>query len=270
MDNGTVTRTKATKELTIFILYLFLLFVAEMVTSFVNPAYGLFIHCFLLISLLGLATFWQKSDYVSNPFLCLSLAPLIRVFSLSLPLEFLPSYSWYLVAGIPMLIAAISVIKLQGLCLKDIGITFKKPWLQITIAFTGIPLGIIEYYIIKPTIITANVTFLGFVGLAFAFIVATGFAEELLFRGVFQNNTIKAFGTNIGLIVVAVVFAILHVGWLQVIDIVFVFFVGLFFGLLAFKTGSIIGVSLSHGLTNVFLFLVMPSTGTLIYSLVLK
>jgi len=33
----------------------------------------------------------------------------------------------------------------------------------------------------------------------------------------------------------------------------------LFFGVSVLKTGSIAGVSLSHGLTNVFLFLVMPS-----------
>jgi membrane protease YdiL (CAAX protease family) len=67
-----------------------------------------------------------------------------------------------------------------------------------------------------------------------------------------------------GLLSVAVVFAILHIGWLSVLDVFFVFMIGLFFGFVVLKTKSIAGVSLSHGLTNVFLFLVMPSSINLI------
>jgi len=164
------------------------------------------------------------------------------------------------VAGIPMLAAAVTVIRLQGLTAKDIGLTFKKPLLQLAITFTGIPFGIIEYYILKPAPITADFTILGLVLLAIGFIAATGFVEELVFRGVFQNNAVKAFGPKTGLLAVSIVFAALHIGWLQILDVVFVFAIGLFFGVLALKTGSIAGVSLSHGLTNVFLFVVMPSS----------
>ena len=253
-----------TQELKIFIAYLFLIVLAETVTSFFSPAFGIIIHSALLVSLLGLSALWQKNRQSSNLFLCLSIAPLIRVFSLSLPLEYFPSYAWYLVAGIPMLVAAVTIIRLQGLKAKDVGITVKKPLLQLAIMFTGIPFGIIEYYILKPAPIAVDFTILGLVLLAAAFIVATGFVEELVFRGVFQNNAVKAFGPKAGLLAVSVVFAALHIGWLQMADVVFVFAIGLFFGILAFKTGSIAGVSLSHGLTNVFLFLVMPSSVNLI------
>ncbi len=253
-----------TQELKIFIFYVALIILAETVTSFINPTYGLFLHSILLVSLLGLSALWQKNNQSSNLFLCLSIAPLIRVFSISLPLEYFPSYAWYLIAGIPMLIATVTVIRLQGLTARDVGLTPKKPVIQLAITFTGIPFGIIEYYILKPAPIVANFTILSLVLLAIGFIVATGFVEELLFRGVFQNNAVKAFGPKAGLLGVSVVFAVLHIGWLQVLDIVFVFVIGLFFGILALKTGSIAGVSLSHGLTNVFLFLVMPSAINLI------
>ena len=59
---------------------------------------------------------------------------------------------------------------------------------------------------------------------------------------------------------VALVFAFLHMGWLSMLDMVFVFIVGLLFGLFVLKTGSIVGASISHGLTNVVLFMVMPYT----------
>jgi membrane protease YdiL (CAAX protease family) len=224
----------------------------------------------LLVSLLGLSALWQKNGRASNIFLCLSIAPLIRVFSLSLPLEYLPSYAWYLIAGVPMFVAAVTVMRLQGLTMKDVGLTIKKPVIQFAIVLTGIPFGIIEYYILKPAPIVTGFTTLNFVLLIIGFIAATGFVEELVFRGVFQNNAIKAFGTKYGLLVVSIVFAALHIGWLQVWDVVFVFFIGLFFSVLVFKTGSIAGVSLSHGLTNVFLFLVMPSSINLISQLVTK
>jgi hypothetical protein len=158
-----------------------------------------------------------------------------------------------------MLLAAIIVIRIQALGLKDVGITFKRPGIQLLIMLTGIPFGILEYLILQPSPIAADLTALQFFILAIAFILATGFVEELVFRGVFQNSAIKLFGAKIGLIAVSAVFAALHIGWLNILDIVLVFFIGLFFGILMYKTGSLAGVSLSHGLTNVFLFLVMPS-----------
>ena len=56
----------------------------------------------------------------------------------------------------------------------------------------------------------------------------------------------------------AVVFAVLHVGYQSLPDVIFVLNVALFFGLARMVTGSIVGVSLAHGLTNVLLFLTMP------------
>jgi membrane protease YdiL (CAAX protease family) len=248
---------KIKKDLTVFIMYLLFISFAEVVTSIVDPIYGIIIHTLLLFSLIALSVFRPKN--ASNVFLCLSIAPLIRIFSLSLPLSYFPDYTWYIIAGIPMLIAAISLMRIQGLKLSDVGINRKKPVLQFLIMLTGIPFGVLEYLILKPDPITTGLTIIDFIFLAVAFILATGFVEELVFRGVFQNNAVKLFGAKTGLIAVSAVFAVLHIGWFNLLDVFLVFFIGLFFGVLMFKTGSLVGVSLSHGLTNVFLFLVLPS-----------
>jgi membrane protease YdiL (CAAX protease family) len=163
-----------------------------------------------------------------------------------------------------MILAAATLVKLEGLSLNDVGINLKKPKVQFLIMFTGIPFGIIEYLILKPAPVAVGWSTLNLVFLAIGFVVATGFVEEFLFRGVFQNNAINVLGEKMGLLSVAVVFAILHIGWLSVLDVFFVFMIGLFFGFVVLKTKSIAGVSLSHGLTNVFLFLVMPSSINLI------
>lgn len=255
---------KAALELKLFLAYLSLITAAEVITSLVNASVGLFMHSMLLFSLLALSSYLQKTVNASNVFLCLSIAPLIRVFSLALPLAYFPSYMWYLLAGIPMLIAAVAMMRIQGLKPGDIGINLKRPAVQILIMFSGIPFGIAEYLILRPAPISLGFSTLDFLLIALAFVLATGFAEELVFRGIFQNVAIKSFGVKTGLLVVSAVFAALHIGWLNILDVGLVFFIGLFFGVLMFKTGSLIGVSLSHGLTNVFLFLVMPSSINLI------
>jgi uncharacterized protein len=250
---------KVSVELKIFLLYLFLIVTAETVTSLVNPSIGLFLHAMLLFSLIALSAIWRRSDKGSNLFLCLSIAPLIRIFSLSLPLQFFPAYVWYMIAGIPMTIAAATVMRIEGLSLRDVGITIKKPKIQLLTIFTGIPFGVLEYYILKPSPFAIDSSAVTFILIALGFILATGFTEELVFRGIFQNTATKLFGNKVGLIGVTAVFAALHIGWLNIFDVFFVFVIGLFFGVLVLKTGSIAGASLSHGLTNVFLFLVMPS-----------
>ena len=250
---------KMSYELKIFVIFLFFITVAEIVTSLVDPTFGLIIHSILFLSLVVLSAFWQKASNASNLFLGLSIAPLIRIFALSLPLAYFPTYAWYLIAGVPMLMAAFTIMWIQKLKPIDIGINIKNPPLQLAIMLTGIPFGILEYLFLTPAPITTGLSAFDTVLLAGGFIVATGFTEELVFRGVLQNNVVKAFGSKIGLIAVSVVFAVLHIGWLNIFDVILVFSISLFFGVLMLKTGSLAGVSLSHGLTNVFLFIVMPS-----------
>jgi len=57
---------------------------------------------------------------------------------------------------------------------------------------------------------------------------------------------------------VSVLFAIMHIGWKSPADILFVFAVGLFYGLVFLKTRCLLGITISHGITNIMLFMVMP------------
>ena len=72
-----------------------------------------------------------------------------------------------------------------------------------------------------------------------------------------KSSALEAFG-RWGIIYVSLLFAVLHIGFLSGIDVAFVFAVALFFGWVVQKTGSLIGVTLSHGLTNIMLYLVVP------------
>jgi len=87
--------------------------------------------------------------------------------------------------------------------------------------------------------------------------LATGLAEEFVFRGVLQKVSMDVLGSR-GLALVTVIFAVLHVGYRSVADVIFVFGVALMFGWVVESTRSLLGVTLAHGLTNVVLFLIMP------------
>ena len=51
---------------------------------------------------------------------------------------------------------------------------------------------------------------------------------------------------------------ILHTGWESGLDLIFVGIVGVIFSIVVERTGSIIGVSFSHAVTNLSLFVLTP------------
>jgi len=257
MDNRSSQRVKM-RELQALFVFISLLVSAEAVTSFIDPRYGLFLHSVILLSVLALSTFRFSENPSSKLFLSLSLAPLIRIVSLSLPLVYFPRYAWYLVAGVPVLLAALMMMRVQGVRLADAGVTLKNPLIQFYIALSGVDFGIVEFFILRPEPLAPGLSVEELVLLAGTLILFTGFVEELVFRGILQTAAVGAFGRKAAVVAVTAVFAALHIGWLSILDMVFVLFIGLFLGYCALETGSIVGVSLSHGITNVFLFLVMP------------
>ena len=243
----------------IFFALIVFIIIAEIITSFVHPGFGFLLHAAILVPLLFFSSIQYREDPFSKFYLSLSLAPLIRIISLSVPLTFFPSYTWYIVVNIPLLIATIALMRVQGLGLRDVGIKFSKPLELVGITLTGIPLGFIDYLILRPDSLVSGLSFWDLIHVAIYLCLSTGFVEELVFRGILQKNAIEAYGERIGIIGVAAVFASLHIGWLSILDLVFVFSIGLFYGFIVHKTGNILGVTLSHGITNVVLFMVAPA-----------
>ena len=142
--------SKHSLELQVFTSFLIVLVFAEVVTSFVDPGYGLFFHSLILISLLTLSSLKHGENPSSKFYLSLALAPLIRIISLSVPLTNFPRYSWYIVVNIPVLVATLAMMRVKGIGLKDAGIIFKKPIEVAGIALTGIPIVFLSHAPVSP------------------------------------------------------------------------------------------------------------------------
>lgn len=229
---------------------------AELITVLVNPEGGIIFHFVLLFSLI-LSSALVGRHPSHRLYLALALVPLIRILSLSTPLAEFSEIYWYLIISVPLLAGILIVIRILDLHPREVGLTGGTMRFQGLIALTGVGFGFIDYLILKPESLIPALTWQEIIVPALILLVATGFVEELAFRGVMQRSSVPALGSW-GWAYIAVLFSVLQIGHRSAIHWVFVLSVALFFGWMVKRTGSILGVSLSHGLTNVGLYLIFP------------
>ncbi len=240
--------------------YLVLITLAEIVTAYTSPQWGVTLHSIILVLLLihySLIPLRSIANRLKPLLLALCLAPLIRIVSLSMPLKDFEFIYWFLVIGLPLFIASFIVIRVLGLKSKEISLNWENPVVTLLISLSGVIFGFIEYFILKPAPLISSLNLKEIIIPGLILLICTGFLEELIFRGIIQNAAEKAL-QNIALLYVAVLFAVLHIGNRSLPHTIFVFGVGLFFGWIVKKTGSLLGVTLSHGLINIFLYLIFP------------
>ena len=246
----------ATTWTVIALAYLALITLAEIVITFLQPRAGVMVHSLVLLALLVHAA--RVDSPTERAFLVsLAFAPLIRLISLSLPLAQLPLMYWYLITSIPIFAAVLIAAPTLGLSWPDMGLNLRRWGLQLVIALSGLAFGVLEYFILQPKPLVQTFTWRSLWLPALILLVSTGLLEEMVFRGLLQRTSINLLSLW-GIGYVAVLFAVLHIGYRSLLDVVFVLAVGLFFGWIVHRTRSLLGVTLSHGLTNIVLFLVMP------------
>jgi len=242
--------------LKVALIYLAAVAAAELLTALAEPRLGLVLHGLLLLILLAhTARDWEAPT--RDLLLTLTFAPLIRLLSLSLPLGQFPVVYWYLITSVPLFVSIYITMRTLGFTWPELGVTSNRMELQLLVSLSGVPFGLIEYRILRPAPLARAFTWQQLLLPAAILMVSTGFMEEFIFRGMMQRATRATLG-KFCVPYVAAIFAVLHVGYRSVADVVFVFAVALFFGYVTNKTRSTIGVSLAHGVTNIVLFLVAP------------
>jgi membrane protease YdiL (CAAX protease family) len=154
--------------------------------------------------------------------------------------------------------AAYVIMRQLDFSWRDLGLSWRSLPLQLLIGLTGILFGITEYFILRPDPLVESLSWQQIWLPAAILLISTGFLEEYVFRFLMQRTSVERLGRVLGIVYVGLLFAVLHIGYRSIVDLLFVLVVGLFFGLMAWKTRSIVGVTISHGLTNIMLFLIVP------------
>ncbi len=236
-------------------MYLLAFIAAELITFRIADFAGIIFNFAILLSLI-INSAVNKDEAQRKLWLALGLVPLIRIVGLAMPLPEISKIFWYILTAIPVLAGTFIVSRALKFSFVDVGLNWNKGLAQIFIAVSGIVLGLMDYLILKPAPLNNQLTFQFTLIPALILIIATGFTEELAFRGVMQR-AIGAFNAW-GFIYIALIYAVLQIGRGSIWHCIFAFGVGIFYGWSVKKTGSILGVAFSHGLLNIALYLVLP------------
>lgn len=229
---------------------------AETLTVISAPLWGIATHVIVLGTLIVHSALVNRMDQ-QRLLLSLAVVPLVRIVSLAMPLAGIPLIWWYPIIYAPLLVAAVAVVRILKLSAREIAFSFGSLGLQPVVVLAGPVIGVAEYFIIRPEPLVDEFSWQAIWLPAVILLFSTGFVEEFIFRGLLQHTAGEAFGWR-GIVYVSLLFAILHMGFLSWFDVVFVFAVALFFSWMVKKTGSLLGVTLSHGLANITLLLVAP------------
>ncbi len=234
--------------------------VAELMAARVAPMTGLWLHTGLL-SALFIHSVSADKERESELFLAMAVLPLIRILSLAMPLWVAEQVFWFPMVNIPLIIGTVIAAQQLRYTRYQLGLrlpSLKEIPLQVLIASSGFLIGFLERQIIQPVSLSASLTPTDIIVPAISLMLFTGLSEELLFRGVLQNAAIKALSPLWGILYAAAIFGILHMGWQSYLDVAYVSVVGAFWGWVVYKTKSIFGVTIAHGIANIMLFLVLP------------
>lgn len=251
------SKATGTKDHLYMWLYVLAIAVAETVTAYFSPMHGIICHAALLVALLSHASLNFRRD-INKLYQALALAPLIRIMSLAMPLTGVAPIYWYLVISLPLFAAGVSVMRQSGLGVHDVNLAPGFLPAHLLVALIGVPLGYVEYLILRPEPLAAGLSPELTWFPALVLLISTGFLEEFIFRGVMYRAAVDNLGKWYGIFYISTIFALLHITHRSPLDLVFVFGVAMIFSLIVSSSRSILGVSLAHGLTNIGLYLVWP------------
>lgn len=257
------------RQVVLLVVYLIVILVAELLLVLANQTsdvsyalLGLLFDVGLVLSLPIAASFYAAKDPVFASFVgTLMLPPLIRVVTLATPTGLFTQAEWFVVVSLPLLLAAAAMMRAQGLSPRDVFLGIgERRYLPIgvTVAASGLAFGFLEFRFLRPAawIATPGPSELAFA--AIAIFLATGLAEELIFRGILLSVGVRALGKGMGIVYVTAVFTILNAGFLSLPDLGLIFVFGLVLGLAVLFTRSLWGAIGAHTLANVILYLILP------------
>lgn len=235
----------------------------------VNMMAAQVIYTFILIAMVGVSSviraypgeFFEEtdSDTFSKFLLALAIVPIVRIAGYSLPGIYFGQMENFFLYSLPMIAAAIFLIYLHGDFYnpQSIGITSNRLKLQVLVALGGIPIGLVEYLILRPDPMVSSLALGEIISPVAILFFSTGFAEELVFRGIIQRGSVEALDKNAGIVLTAFLFAALHLGH-SYLDAAYIMPIALFWGYFVYRTRSILGVVFAHGIANAVLFIVGP------------
>jgi len=244
-------------------LLVFLVFLSELFIYFGKFKVAILFYAVILTGL-SLTSIFVKKTEVREMCQIFLLLPILRLINFSIPafsenliLSFIFIYA-------PMILPILIIIDSKQLTFKEIGINFENIWYYIPASiFIGLIAGLGEYFTVEITPPFQDFSFINLLILIFVMLPFVGVVEEIIFRSFIQTKFEKTFGILDGLILSSLVFGLMHAGFGNIYEILYMFLVGLLIGFIFQKTRSLPFVAMIHGFINVFFLGIIPYWHTL-------
>jgi len=187
----------------------------------------------------------------------LAIVSLLRILSFTAPIAQVPDIYWYVLVGLPLLVAVALTVSLLDFSWAQLGLR-RGPWMpQLLVASSGLPLSLAGFLLLRPRPFASMPGWREVAIGVVILLIFVGFTEEILFRGLLQHVATEVFGRT-GVLCSSLLFAIMYIGSRSASYLLFIALLGLFFGWCASRTGSIWGVVLAHSFIAIGMTFVWP------------
>lgn len=241
-----------------------LLFVIEYLLVYVSEALGILLALAAALAIYGLISILNVSTMLSNALEDISILLIYIMLMAGLPWFYLSQS--LLVPGVYSLVMALCFwresTKNPTMDVKELfshlGIRRENLGRNCLLGLAGIPLGTVEYFILRPPPPTPHFDPLHLLQSTVYMLFFVALGEEILFRAMIQRS-LAAFMTPWSSVFwSAMIFAAMHTVWRSIPELFFVFAAGLMLGAAYLKTGNLIGPIAIHAVNNVMLIAIMP------------
>lgn len=205
-----------------------------------------------------------KKPEIRKIYQSLLLLTIFRLVNFSMPIFFERNlYSFifiYAPVAIPITLATVHQ-KVRYERKRD---TLRRMWIYLPLSIlAGLAFGQVEYILIGARELISDLSSINLLIIIIVMVFIVGLIEELIFRSILQTSLEEFLGSAWGIFLSSLLFGIMHSTYGTPYEIVYTFFLGGFLGYLFYRTRSLPLVVMIHGSINVFLFGIIPHTGSI-------
>jgi membrane protease YdiL (CAAX protease family) len=212
----------------------------------------------LVVVLLGHYTVAvRETDPRLDALPALALVALAAILALALTIDPVTAVLWPAIVGLPLLLGIRRAAQRLHLHHRDIGLVGGRWRAQAAIAAAGVPLGLAIAVVLEPEPLVAPTGWAALAGAALVVGLFAGAIEELLMRGLLQPLVVRAVGGS-GVAWTAVLTGAMYLGSHSAAVVATAGALGLVFGLIRRRTGSVLGIAAAHALLVAGALLIWP------------
>jgi uncharacterized protein len=216
----------------------------------------------LLLLAFSFSTAVSKDQEVRKINQAFLLLPVFRLVNLSIPIFLKVNLYSFVFIYASLAMSAIIAITHQNIVLETKKNLLRRIWIYLPLSIlAALVFAEAEYMLIGAKPLIPEISQANLLELIVIMVFVVGLVEELIFRVILQTRLEEFIGPAAGILFASLLFGVMHSGYGTPYEMGFTFLAGCFLGYCFYKTRSLPLVIMINGLTNVFLFGVIPYLG---------